>query len=262
MGDGNLVATAASGVIVLAVVRRKIPGPYRVEQAPVRSLLRYGLPAAGAVLPQVLNLRLDQLIMAPVLSAKDLGLYVVAVAWSYAVNPVLLAIGMVLLPRVAGSVDDTAHDQVLVRAVRVGVWAAIGMVAVVAAITPVAFGLLFPAGFDEAVPAAMLLVVAGGLFGVNFILAEGLRGLGRPRITLYAELTGLAVTCLALGALLPLGIVGAAVASIAGYGAVTATQLRDLRREVPGLRGNVLTWSAATDAGRALIRLIRERSLG
>jgi len=243
-------------------MRKKVPGPYRVERPAVRSLLVYGLPAAGAVLPQILNLRLDQLIMAAFLSPRSLGLYVVAVAWSSAVNPVLFAIGMVVLPRVAGSGDSVMRDAVLVRAVRVGAWAAIVTVAAVAAVTPIGVGLLFPHDFTDAVPAAVVLVFAGGLFGFNFILAEATRGLGRPKVTLYAEVVGLGVTAVTLAALLhPLGIVGAALSSVAGYGAVTVMLLRDLRRQVPGLHRNTLTWSAAGEAVGAMAHLVRHRPI-
>jgi O-antigen/teichoic acid export membrane protein len=262
LADGNLVATAALGILVFVVLRRSVRGPYRFEHAAARSLLRYGLPAAGAALPQMLNLRLDQLIMAGALSPRVLGLYVVAVSWSSAVYPVLFAIGMVLLPRVAGTGEEAARHQVLARAVRVGAWAAIGTVCVVALITPIAFRVLFPSSFAEAIPAAVVLVAAAGLYGFNFILAEGVRGLGQPKVTLYSELVGLAVTGLALAAFLNwLGIMGAAVSAAAGYSAVTTALLYHLRREVPTLGGTVLTRAALSEAATAMVHLVKHRSI-
>jgi O-antigen/teichoic acid export membrane protein len=258
LADGNLIALAVLGIAVAVVVLRKVPGPYRSGTAEARKLLRFGLPAAGAFVPQLLNLRLDQLIMAAVLPARSLGLYVVAVAWSSAVNPLLFAIGMVLLPKVAGAPDHEVRQQILVRTVRIGVWVAAGTVLIVAVLTPLAFRLLFSNAYRPAVPAAIVLVVAGGLFGLNFILAEGIRGLGRPAITLYAEVGGLVLTGASLALLLrPFGIVGAAWGSVVGYGTVTAGLLSYLRREMPDLRGSILTGPALRETMAACLRFVR-----
>ena len=79
--------------------------------------------------------------------------------------------------------------------------------------------------------AALILVPAAGLLGVNFSLAESIRGLGRPYAVLRAELLGLVVTAIALAAMLrPLGILGAALASLLGYSTVTLALLAGVRR--------------------------------
>jgi hypothetical protein len=58
---------------------------------------------------------------------------------------------------------------------------------------------------------------------VNTVLEEGIRGLGRPAVVTRAEFVGLAVTFVALMALLPrMGIMGAALASMMAYGTVAA----------------------------------------
>jgi O-antigen/teichoic acid export membrane protein len=55
--------------------------------------------------------------------------------------------------------------------------------------------------------------------------------MGRPYAVLRAELTGLAVTAVALIALLrPMGIMGAAIASLLGYSTVSAVLLINARR--------------------------------
>jgi O-antigen/teichoic acid export membrane protein len=64
----------------------------------------------------------------------------------------------------------------------------------------------------------MVLVVAAMISGMNTLAEEGLRGLGEPGSALAAELSGLAITAISLALLLkPLGIMGAAIASVAGY---------------------------------------------
>jgi O-antigen/teichoic acid export membrane protein len=94
----------------------------------------------------------------------------------------------------------------------------------VAAVTPWVLPFLFGAAFAAAIPAALIMVGASAIAAVNTVLEEGLRGLGRPMAVLWAELCGLAVTAVALLILLrPLGIVGAALASVCGYSTVLVT---------------------------------------
>lgn len=50
-------------------------------------LLRYGAPSVLSGVPAQLDLRLDQILMAALLPAKQLGLYTVGVAWSGAGTP-------------------------------------------------------------------------------------------------------------------------------------------------------------------------------
>jgi O-antigen/teichoic acid export membrane protein len=72
---------------------------------------------------------------------------------------------------------------------------------------------------------------AAGVLGLNLALQEGLRGMGRPYAVLRAELAGLAVTAFALIAMLrPMGIMGAAIASLLGYSTVSAVLLINVRR--------------------------------
>ena len=57
-----------------------------------------GLPSMLNVLPQTLNLRLDQMLMTAALEPALLGLYVVAVAWSGILSPLVSAVGRVVPP--------------------------------------------------------------------------------------------------------------------------------------------------------------------
>ena len=58
----------------------------------------------GATLPQLMNLRLDQIFLAAFLVPQSLGYYVAAVAWSSCIVPATSALGLVLFPRL-GSAD-------------------------------------------------------------------------------------------------------------------------------------------------------------
>ena len=148
----------------------------------------------------------------------------------------LFPLQTVLFPRTAAQTEIADRRRVFAQGIRLAVLSTACVAAVVLVLTPSVVPLLFGADFAAAIPAALILVVAASIASVNMVLEEGLRGLGRPALVLWAELTGLAVTVVALLVLLrPFGIVGAALASVLGYTAVLATLVIASRaRAMPG----------------------------
>ena len=98
-------------------------------------------------------------------------------------------------------------------------------------VTPLMLTWLFGAAYAPAIPAALVLVVANAISSANMILQDGARGLGTSNTVLWSELTGLVVTVTCLAVLLrPYEIMGAAIASLLGYAAVTVILLLRLTR--------------------------------
>lgn len=249
---GHLVALAAAGLLTFVAVRRRVPGPYAMRSSHWPPMLRYGVPSALSALPQTLNLRLDQMLMAALLSPALLGYYVVAVAWSSAATPLLQSIGAVLFPRVASEENKTDQVALLGRGTRTTVLLALLLNGALLLITPLAVILIFGRTFAPAVPAALLLVVAAGFVSLNHALEEGLRGLGHTQAVLWGESVGLVATAVGLAVLLrPLQINGAALASLLGYSATTVALLIWLKRRtgqqvlffvLPGAEDRWLLW--------------------
>jgi O-antigen/teichoic acid export membrane protein len=213
------------------VFRRGVRGPFLPDPNNVGPMLRYGAPCMMTGMPQMLNLRLDQMLMAALLPPRDLGLYVVAVAWSGAAAPLLSAVSSVMTPAVA-SATDAAHGA---RRLAVGARTTSALALIIclslAVVTPIAITILFGESFRASIPAALVLIPAAGVLGLNLVLQEGLRGSGRPYAVLRAELTGLVVTTVTLVATLhPMGIMGAAIASLLGYSTVLGVLLINARR--------------------------------
>jgi O-antigen/teichoic acid export membrane protein len=218
----NLVGLGILIVPFVVLVRKRISGLFLPNRRTCQAALAYGIPCMLSSVPQTLNLRLDQMLMAALLLPRDLGLYAVAVAWSGAATPLLSAIGMVTTPAVASAADDAQGVRRLVAATRLTVGLAIALCSSLALITPKAIILLFGERYRSSVPAALVLIPAAGILSVNFVLQEGLRGIGKPYAVLQAELLGLAVTAIALATMLtPMGIMGASLASVLGYSTVT-----------------------------------------
>ena len=216
--------TALAGAVAHVHAWATLSGSAAPDRSLLAPMLAYSAPTVGATIPNWLNLRLDQLLGVALLDAHALGLYVVAVAWRTAAHPLATVVAYHAVPTLAG----VRHNPQRARTVyRTGVLAAIGTCVLLLAATPLLLPLIFGTEFQAAVPAALLMVVAGGLESVNAVGAECLRGVGRPRRVLAAEGVGLAITVAALPVLMVTGgIVGAASASLLSLSAILVTQQR------------------------------------
>lgn len=214
------------------VVRQRVPGQFKPATGLWPRMMRYGIPLAGAEIPLTLNLRLDQMLMAGFMPAHSLGLYVVAVAWSGVVLPILVAIGTVLFPRLAGA-NECDRAALLAQSVRMSVITAAALALLVAVSAPVFIPLLFGKPFSGAVPVATVLAFATAISGVNIVLEEGARGLAHTATVFWAEAAGLVLTALTLLALLPhFGIFGAGLASVLGYSGTTIILIASLHTKI------------------------------
>ena len=231
VASANLLTTFLLSVPFSFIVFRRVPGPYRPESRHFGEMTSYGLPCMMTGVPQLLNFRLDQILMAAFLAPRALGLYAVAVSWSGAVAPLVTGIGSVMLPSVASMDNREYAIRRFVEGVSTTSLLAFFACAVLTVATPLGIHVLFGTNFGGSIPSAIVLMPAAGILGINFALEEGLRGLGHPHAVLWAELFGLLVTACALGTMLrPLGIVGAAFASLLGYSAVAVSLLIGAKR--------------------------------
>lgn len=245
-----VLGRAAMIPFTFLVVRHRMSRRVEIDPTLARPLLRYGLPNVLAVLPNVLNVRLDQLLMAYFLPARDLGLYVVAVSWSQVSSPALLALGTVLFPRVAEA-DKDRRQELAARGMRIGLLVAVALAIVALPLTEVAIPVLFGDEYRDAVNVGLILVLAAAAAGTNGIQQEALRGLGRPTAVLYSQLCGLSVTVVGLAVLLSRwGIQGAAVASLLGYTTIAIVLV------FVGAQATAMPWHALVIPRRGDVRAL------
>jgi len=222
------------------LVKKHLVQPVKINIQHFKPMLRYGLPVALSLIPQTLNLRMDQILMAAFLPPAQLGQYVVAVSWSAATSPILNAVGPVLFPTL-GALSDPAKKARLLSAItlRFGLLVIVITIAI-SVITPAMIPMLFGGQFQQAVTPAIILVVANAVLSLNTLFTEALKGMGLTGKVLTADLIGLAATAILLLVLIPrYGITGAAVASLAVYLFVCAilayfvrSQYKDFHRMV------------------------------
>ncbi|TEU10777.1 MAG: hypothetical protein E3J21_25330 [Anaerolineales bacterium] len=193
----------------------------------VKPLLRYGIQTTLGTMPQMLNSRLDQLLMAALLPPGQLGLYTAAVSWSMGLGPIVSALGQVTFPRVASAKEEAEARQRFAQSLRLGTMMTVSIGLLMVAVTPVAVSILFGSHFTPAIPTAVVLTIAAVVWYLNQLLEAGLRGLGVPVATAWGEGVGLIVTGALLYVLLPrYQIMGAAIASLVAYGTTLVILIR------------------------------------
>jgi O-antigen/teichoic acid export membrane protein len=222
------IATEAGWLLALVpavplLVRAKRPV---FRRALARRGVSFGMKSWLGGLAQLANVRLDQLLMITVVPPRELGLYAVAASLSGASNQVSGALAPPLMTRIGGG-----ETHLLPQAVRMTVALTLVFNTVLALVTPTLMSVLFGPQFRDASVMAVVLLAANVPFAGAVTLSGGLQADGAPLIPTIAEGLALVITVVGLVLLLgPLGGIGAAIVSLAAYGASFLFQLVMARR--------------------------------
>jgi O-antigen/teichoic acid export membrane protein len=188
-----IVATGISALVTCVVAARAVPPPVDDPATPsTRAMMGFGWRALLGTASPIEYFQLDQAIVAFALSARSLGIYVVAVALTNLVRFIGQSIGIVAYPRVAAREGQeqrrTLWNFVLVTAVASG--AAVLVLEVCAGwLVPFLFG----AGFADAVGITRVLLLSAFLFSLRRVLTEAGRGAGHATAGSVAEVISLVV---------------------------------------------------------------------
>lgn len=213
-----LLVPTLSIPVFTKIMWRSLNGPASLSVNQAKELLTFGVPLAVSSLPQVLNFRLDQLLLAAYLDPVLLGMYVVGVAWGGIMTSLLSSIGSVIFPSIAALNNVENQRQMLGVTTRSSIMVAIPVAFLNFFLTPILVPLLFGEPFRDAVPSALVLVAAGAFANLNTVWRDIVNGLGQPKQILYAELVGIIFTVTGLALLLPTyQLIGAAVATVLSY---------------------------------------------
>jgi len=217
------VKTAAAAYIVFGTLANvpflaELRGsrPWRFRRPIARIGLAFGARSWLSTLANTGNVQLDQLLMAGLVTSRQLGLYSLAVTVATASGSLVGASATALIPRVAAG-----ESQLVARACRVTLMAVFAAGIAIGFTSPVLVPIVFGRAFDGMIP--MLVVLLGAtVFSVGGqILGSALIAGGNPSATARGQVAGLVVTLPALFVVLPLaGGVGAAWVSFVSYGLV------------------------------------------
>ncbi len=253
------VCLSVSVLLANAVAWRRVqdrPGP----PAPLRPLLRFGLRSLPGTLSNLANNRLDQVLIAPMLGTRALGIYAVAVGVTFVPVQVGAGLAYASFRRVRPS-DPTgpgAPAAALLR--RAGL-----LTAIACALTGLAAAggleLVYGHDFSTAVTPTLLLLPASLFLGLHLVATQVANALEVPEHASIGQVAGVVVTVVGLILVLPdHGIAGAAVVSSIAAAVRHLVTLALLRgRGVRGtFPGRAELVGVAAD-GRRIVRRARAR---
>jgi O-antigen/teichoic acid export membrane protein len=219
-------AAGCLGAIVLLWRQGLRPWP-RLHRAIAGEAMRLGVKGHVGRVANMLNWRLDLMILSALASVEVVGCYAVASKVAEFFRPLSASLTFVLRPLIASLpvAEARARGVFLYRRVF-----AINLGAIV--VMAIAGGPLilhvFGAEFAPAVPAFHILLIGLAAHGADGVLNGYNVGIGKPEFNTYTALAGLVVTVIGDLALIPqYSLAGAAIASSAAYTvkAVTLTAI-------------------------------------
>lgn len=224
----GLPAAAAVGALVGAILlAREARHDEVVDRGDsLPRALRFGLQAWGGNLLQQVNYRFDVIVLGGFATARDVGVYSVAltltgIAWIFP-----QALQTVLFPRTAslaesagsGEISLIEEDEALARAVRHGVLLELPTAVLVILLLVIGVPLLYGPSFHETIVLGFILLPGVLVLGEAKILGSAIAGRGKPRYAFYSSLISMPITLALYFILIPLAHArGAAVASTLSY---------------------------------------------
>lgn len=213
----SVVALVVVGLICARDGLLKAPRPPR---STYREMVQFGTRAYAGDLATIANARLDQLLLAAFAAPEALGTYLIALSFSQGITVLSTSLQIVIQPRVANSSTTIEQRTSLERGLRTYLLAGLPLLAVLALLAPVAIPFVFgrEQAVLDAVPIAVVLLLATFFLGIKHVCAGGLQAAGHPWLVSRTELLGSAVTVLGLSLFLrPFGLIAAAVTSLVAY---------------------------------------------
>lgn len=225
---GRLAALAVGTARIMTLGLRLRP---KFDAAILRESLRFGVRAQIGDAINILNYRLDHLILAALTNTNVVGVYVVGSKCAEIFRFLPGAVRFVLEPKIAQISREDA-----IAAVWRTFWPVLTMNAAIMAVAFLTGPLLIPVFFDEwsteAVRPFQILLAGLCAMGGTGVIAGYNLGHGQPLLNAYSVAGGLVVTVALDVALIPsYGAVGAAIASSIAYSVSAAVLLMIFVRE-------------------------------
>jgi O-antigen/teichoic acid export membrane protein len=221
-----LASQVVTVLIAAILVLPSTGSPSRPEKPLARAMLAYGWRSQLSTISNLLNERVDQLVISIALAPASLGLYVVAWTMTSLSSMIGFSVTYAALPRVAQA-DSAAERQARAHEYVFLTFASTAVVTIpVFLLAPEILRIVFGSDFVGATDVTRVLLVASIALGTGRVLEAVLKGVNRPLHAGLAEGAGLTVTAVGLAALLPtLGLMGAAITSLAAYTVTAAVGL-------------------------------------
>lgn len=239
---------AVTGLVAASLLFGRESMRLSYDRNVMRELLGFGIRSHLGNVSNLLNERLDQLIISIFLAPAKLGLYVVAVSLTSLTTLPGASISLVALPSVARSAQNEERTRKIQRLLQIALITSVGVTIPMLLLTAPIIGFFFGSAFRPVAGVARVLLLGSVILGMNRVLSAAARGIGRPLDAGVAEGLALIVTVLALAVLLPAyGLMGAAIASVLAY-LVSAGWMLHKARGALGVttRSLILPWQSGS----------------
>lgn len=218
------VVLAVLSLALLGLRMPRLPADDSPGAVPLAKLLRYGLSVYASGILYMLNQQLDQLLLSLWVPARELGQYATAASLSAIVLVVPSTLGPVVFSRLARTADEGGYSHAW-KALALGGAILLPAGLLLTVFAPALVRLIYGPAFAAAGQVLRVLAPAAVLLGFSVLLADILRGAGRPLLPTLAMLAGVVVTIPGLAFALPrYGIWGAAWVSLFAYAAMLAVE--------------------------------------
>lgn len=193
--------------------------------------INYGVRSYFGIVTEFAVWRLDQVMLTALVSSTTVGLYAVAVAIAEITATLASSVSDALLPELAASDNRTEAILLLGKSLRLTLYAQLLTLIPFWIAAPYMLHYVFGAEFVAATGALRLLFIASIIWSAGLILISGLNGFGNPGLSTIARVSSAVTTIILLVIFLPeRGMIGAAIASIAGYSVMLIVALICLLR--------------------------------
>ncbi len=224
---------AACGAATHQALTIAKPTARAVSRDRARELVRYGVKSSLSNTAEMVNVRVDVAVLGLLLTADEVGIYAVAAGLSMYVVPLSNAAAPWLFVQMARQDRDSTRALSFRRAVGGTAVVATALALAAAVAGPPLLPLLIGDGWADSVTPLRVLLAASVVRSVNFVVASSANGLGLPTTGGLGEAVGAVITIALIYPLITwLGVVGAAVASLAAYTASCTTMLAVVRRHL------------------------------
>jgi O-antigen/teichoic acid export membrane protein len=262
---GGLLALAAASAVMIVGSLPPLLGEGSVvyDASLLRSMVRYGSRVQVGTVLQLLNYRLDVIVLQFFRPLADVGYYVVAAILAELVITIANAFQSSVLPLVSHYEGQELQATTSANSLRHHGILAAGATVANAAFAPLMIIYAYGDRFHPALVPLFILLPGMWFLGTGTVVAGDLRGRGRPGLS--SAMAGLAVVAtIVLDVVLipPFGVPGAAVASVVAYAAYGVASLIALSRvsgiavrelALPG-RSDLALYPAAIRRGAARLR--------
>jgi O-antigen/teichoic acid export membrane protein len=220
VAGGLISVMVAAGVMIVGSLAVILPGDRpRIDLSLFRRMASYGARVQVGWIFQILNYRIDVLVVQFFYPLANVGYYVVAqivAELSLTVASAFQTSVNALIPHHEGA--DAEQTRTTIASIRHQTILTAASVVGTAALGPLVILYAYGSAFRPALT-PMLILLPGMLFlGAGVVVTGNLRGRGRPGLSsTLAGLTAIVTLILDLALIPPFGITGAAIASVIAY---------------------------------------------